>query len=223
MNIINTADGSHTIFLPGMNEQYHSVNGAITEALYVYIDKGYRFCTAPRPVVFEVGFGTGLNCLLTAVEAEKMQRKTLYISIEKFLLSNEIINRLNYGQMISAEAEKIFEKIHTARWNTEIQISPFFSLMKMEADLLHFEPVFAEKCDVIYFDAFGPDKQPEMWTPAVFSKISGLISDGGIFVTYSAKGEVRRNLAASGFVMERLPGPPGKFQMLRGIKQKANI
>jgi tRNA U34 5-methylaminomethyl-2-thiouridine-forming methyltransferase MnmC len=223
MNIINTADGSPTVFLPGLNEQYHSVNGAITESVYVYIDKGYRFCIAPRPVVFEVGFGTGLNCLLTAVEAKKMQRKTFYISIEKFPLNNEIINQLNYGQLISAEAEMIFEKIHAARWNSEVQISPFFSLLKIEADLLQFESVFTEKCDVIYFDAFGPDKQPEMWTPAVFSKISELLYVGGIFVTYSAKGEVRRNLSASGFVMERLPGPPGKFQMLRGIKQKAKI
>jgi tRNA U34 5-methylaminomethyl-2-thiouridine-forming methyltransferase MnmC len=223
MKIINTADGSHTIFLPAMNEQYHSVNGAITEAVYIYIDKGYRFCAAREPVIFEIGFGTGLNCLLTAVEAGKIRRKTRYISIEKFPLNKEIISQLNYGQLISAEAEKIFEKIHTARWNTEIQISPFFSLLKIEDDLLHFEPVLSEKCDVIYFDAFGPDKQPEMWTPAVFSKISGLISDGGIFVTYSAKGEVRRNLATAGFTMERLPGPPGKFQMLRGIKQMANI
>jgi tRNA U34 5-methylaminomethyl-2-thiouridine-forming methyltransferase MnmC len=223
MEIINTADGSHTIFLPGMNEQYHSVNGAITESDYVYVDKGYRFCDTPEPVVFEVGFGTGLNCLLTALESEKMQRKTKYISIEKFPLNTEIISQLNYGKMISAHAERIFNKIHAASWNSVITISPLFSILKIEADLLRFEPPFAEECDVIYFDAFGPDKQPEMWTPAILNKISGLISYGGVFVTYSAKGEVRRNLAACGLVMQRLPGPPGKFQMLRGIKQKANI
>jgi tRNA U34 5-methylaminomethyl-2-thiouridine-forming methyltransferase MnmC len=223
MEIINTADGSHTIFLPGMNEQYHSVNGAITESDYVFVDKGYRFCDTPEPVVFEVGFGTGLNCLLTALESEKMQRKTKYISIEKYPLNTEIISQLNYCKMISADAELIFNKIHAASWNSEITISPFFSLLKLEADLLRFEPPFDEKCNVIYFDAFGPDKQPELWTPAIFNTISRLISDGGVFVTYSAKGEVRRNLAACGLVMERLPGPPGKFQMLRGIKQKANI
>jgi tRNA U34 5-methylaminomethyl-2-thiouridine-forming methyltransferase MnmC len=223
MEIINTADGSHTIFLPGMNEQYHSVNGAITESDYVFVDKGYRFCDTPEPVVFEVGFGTGLNCLLTALESEKMQRKTKYISIEKYPLNTEIISQLNYCKMISADAELIFNKIHAASWNSVITISPFFSLLKLEADLLRFEPPFDEKCNVIYFDAFGPDKQPELWTPAIFNTISGLISDGGVFVTYSAKGEVRRNLAACGLVMERLPGPPGKFQMLRGIKQKANI
>ena len=223
MEIINTADGSHTIYVPGMNEQYHSVNGAITEAEYVYVDKGYRFCDSPEPVVFEVGFGTGLNCLLTALESEKMQRKTRYIGIEKYPLNTEIISQLNYCQLISADAETIFNKIHASQWNTVVTISPFFSLLKIEADLLLFDPVFAEKCDVIYFDAFGPDKQPEMWTPAIFDKIAGLISDGGVFVTYSAKGEVRRNLVDCGLVMERLPGPPGKFQMLRGIKQKANI
>jgi tRNA U34 5-methylaminomethyl-2-thiouridine-forming methyltransferase MnmC len=223
MEIINTADGSHTIFLPGINEQYHSLNGAITESDYVYVDKGYRFCDTPEPVVFEVGFGTGLNCLLTALESEKMRRKTKYISIEKFPLNSEIISRLNYGQMISAQAEKIFETIHAAEWNSEVQISPFFGLLKIDADLLKFKPPFDEKCNVIYFDAFGPNKQPELWTPAIFNTISGLISDGGIFVTYSAKGEVRRNLASCGLAMQRLPGPPGKFQMLRGIKQMANI
>jgi tRNA U34 5-methylaminomethyl-2-thiouridine-forming methyltransferase MnmC len=223
MEIITTADGSHTIFVPGMNEQYHSVNGAITEADYVYVDKGYRFCDSPEPVVFEVGFGTGLNCLLTALESEKMQRKTRYIGIEKYPLNTEIISQLNYCQMISSDAERIFNKIHVASWNTVVTISPFFSLLKIEADLLVFDPCFSEKCDVIYFDAFGPDKQPEIWTPAIFNKIAGLISDGGVFVTYSAKGEVRRNLADCGLVMERLPGPPGKFQMMRGIKQKANI
>lgn len=223
MHIINTADGSPTIFLPEMNEQYHSTNGAITEADYVYIDKGYRFCTAPEPVVFEVGFGTGLNCLLTAIEANRLQRKTKYISIEKFPLKNEIISQLNYGTLISGEATAIFSKIHSASWNNEIQINPFFTLLKLETDLLLFEPGFIENCDVIYFDAFGPDKQPEMWTPAVFSKIYALVSGGGIIVTYSAKGDVRRNLSNTGFAMERLPGPPGKFQMLRGIKQTANI
>lgn len=223
MEIINTADGSHTIFVPDMNEQFHSVNGAITEADYVYVDKGYRFYDSSEPVVFEVGFGTGLNCLLTVLESEKMQRKTRYIGIEKYPLSTEIIGQLNYCQMISADAEKIFKKIHLAGWNTELAISPFFSLLKIEADLLRFDPVFVEKCNVIYFDAFGPDKQPEMWTPAILSKIAGLISDGGVFVTYSAKGQVRRNLADCGLVMERLPGPPGKFQMLRGIKQMSNI
>lgn len=223
MNIINTADGSHTIFLPEMNEQYHSVNGAITESMFVYIERGYLFCTAPEPVIFEAGFGTGLNCLLTALEAGKLQRKTKYISIEKFPLNSEIISRLNYGQMISAQAEKIFDNIHAAEWNSEVQISPFFGLLKIEADLLRFEPTFENKFDVLYFDAFGPDKQPEMWTPAIFSKLSDLLADDGIFVTYSAKGEVRRNLASCGLAMQRLPGPPGKFQMLRGIKQMANI
>ena len=223
MNIINTADGSHTVYLPELNEQYHSVNGAITESVFVYIDKGYRFCSKSNPVVFEVGFGTGLNCLLTAVEAEKMKRKTRYISVEKFPLSTAIISQLNYGKLISDEAQETYEKIHNAGWNREFQLNPYFSLLKIEADLHLFEPIGAEKYDVIYFDAFGPDKQPDLWTPAIFSKISGAISDGGIFVTYSAKGEVRRNLAAAGFTMERLPGPPGKFQMLRGIKQMSNI
>ena len=223
MQIINTADGSHTLFVPELNEQYHSVNGAITESAYVYIEKGYCFCDATAPVVFEAGFGTGLNCLLTALEAQKLKRKTKYIGIEMYPLGNEIVSSLNYARMLSVEAETVFGQIHAAPWNSETPINPYFSVLKIQADLLLFEPNFSEKCHVVYFDAFGPDKQPEMWTSAVFAKITDLLADNGVFVTYSAKGEVRRNLAACGLAMERLPGPPGKFQMLRGIKQKANI
>lgn len=217
--VIPTADGSKTLFLPEMNEQYHSVNGAITESEYVFIEKGYQFHPSPEPKIFEVGFGTGLNALLTAIQAAKSQRKTTFYSVEKYPLEDNLISELNYGRLISEEAQKLFEKIHLCAWNKKVEISSFFSLQKIQSDILTSPLEGIEKCDIIYFDAFGPDKQPEMWTPEIFRKIFNLSSPESVFVTYSAKGEVRRQLAAVGFQMERLPGPPGKKQMLRGIKK----
>ena len=223
MQIINTSDGSHTIYLPEMDEQYHSVNGAITESNFVYIDKGYNYHASKNPKVFEVGFGTGLNCLLTALQAEHIKRPTLYVTIEKYPLQNDIICQLNFGRLISENARIVFEKIHTSKWNEVVHISENFNLFKIKGDLIDINLTQIENCDVIYFDAFGPDKQPEMWTPHIFRKIYSITSPKGVLVTYSAKGVVRRQLAASGFKMERLPGPPGKIQMLRGIKSEANI
>lgn len=222
MELIVTGDGSHTIFMPELNEQYHSLNGAITESEYVYIEKGFRFCKLKNPTVFEVGFGTGLNCLLTLAEATRSKRHTKYLAIEKYPLDAEMIQKLNYGSF-SPDMGDFFKKIHQAPWNEATEISEFFTLQKLHADLLDYQFENSDKADVIYFDAFGPDKQPEMWTPAVFSSVFNLSADNAVFVTYSAKGEVRRQLAACGFAMERLPGPPGKNQMLRGIKLLSKI
>ena len=223
MQIIKTSDGSQTIYLPEINEQYHSLNGAFTESEYVYIDNGYRFFQGKNPKIFEVGFGTGLNCLLTALQAEQLKKPTMYISIEKFPLEKNVTDQLNYGRLFSDDSKHIFELIHKCQWNKEVQISEYFRLLKIEGDILNYSLADIENCNVIYFDAFGPDKQPEMWTPLIFNKISSLTSAGGVLVTYSAKGDVRRALAASGFEMERLPGPPGKIHMLRGIKKEAKI
>ena len=219
--VIPTADGSKTLFLPEIDEQYHSVNGAMTESEYVFLEKGYKFHTSRKPKVFEVGFGTGLNALLTALQAEKSQRKTTFYSIEKYPLENNLIRELNYGMLISVEAQNLFEKIHSCAWNEKVEISPFFSLQKIHADILVSPLNEIGKCDIFYYDAFGPDKQPEMWTPEIFKKIYNLGAPECVLVTYSAKGEVRRQLTAAGFQMERLPGPPGKKQMMRGIKKNS--
>jgi tRNA U34 5-methylaminomethyl-2-thiouridine-forming methyltransferase MnmC len=218
--VINTGDGSKTLFIPQMNEQYHSVNGAITESEYVYLNKGYRHNTSIKPVVFEVGFGTGLNTLLTAQWAEKQKRETTYISIEKYPLNKELIDQLNYGKLISVSAESIYKKIHEAAWGDEINISDYFKLLKIEGDLTNYQFKFDEKFDIIYFDAFGPDKQAEMWNPEIFKRIYHASASNSVFVTYSAKGEIRRQLQNCGYTMERLPGPPGKRQMLRGTKNE---
>lgn len=216
--VIETADGSKTLYLPEMDEQYHSVYGAIAESNFVFIEKGYLYHKSNTPTIFEVGFGTGLNCLLTAVLAEKQKRKTAYITIEKYPLKQELLQQLNYDHQISKDAKVVFNKIHNCDWNKPVQISTYFSLHKLNSDLTQDSLEKVESCDIVYFDAFGPDKQTEMWTPEIFRKIYGIGSPGCVFVTYSAKGEVRRQLAATGYQMERLPGPPGKLQMLRGIK-----
>ena len=216
--LIETADGSKTIFIPEMNEQYHSVNGAITESEYVFVNKGFVFQQKKDPVIFEVGFGAGLNALLTAVNAEKNKRPTIYYTIEKYPLGAETINALAYGEIISNEAVDIYEKIHFCEWEKTVQISHFFYIHKINADLIDFPVNSIPTFDIVYFDAFGPDKQPEMWTPEIFRKIYANSSPGAVFVTYSAKGEVRRQLTNVGFEVERLPGPPGKMHMIRGTK-----
>jgi tRNA U34 5-methylaminomethyl-2-thiouridine-forming methyltransferase MnmC len=216
--IKHTADGSPTLFLPEMNEHYHSVNGAITESDYVFVEKGYRFQTSKKPVIFEVGFGTGLNALLTALEADKQRRPTRYISIEKNPLEENIIQQLNYGNCISEKAKLLFDKLHNCPWGDEQPVSNYFSLLKIHTDIFDYYPEKFTFCDVIYFDAFAPDKQPEIWNKLIFDKIFSITASKGVFVTYSAKGEVRRQLNKTGFKMERLPGPPGKKEMLRGIK-----
>ncbi len=216
--IIDTGDGSKTLFIPEMDEQYHSVNGALTESEYVFLDKGYNQHESESPKIFEVGFGTGLNALLTAVWAEKLKRKTTFVSIENYPLDTETIKALDYGKLISEEAHSVYQRIHEAPWEQKSKISEYFQLTKIKADLITCDLNFNKYFDIIYFDAFGPDKQPTMWDAEIFKKIYNVTADNGIFVTYSAKGLVRRQLQDCGFIMERLPGPPGKRQMLRGTK-----
>ena len=211
-----TLDGSHTIYIPEMDEHYHSTNGAIQEALHIYIAKAYNFSQAAQPVVFEVGFGTGLNALLTALEAERLQRKTLYVSIEKYPLETNEWVQLNYPQLIGNEAVPLFSALHSAEWGREVAVSQFFILKKLHADLADFPEI--SMADVIYFDAFAPNKQASMWTAEIFSFVYSHTNPNGVLTTYCAKGDVRRTLQSVGYSVERTDGPPGKREMLRGIK-----
>lgn len=218
--IVKTSDGSNTLYVRELDEQYHSVHGAVTESGHVFIKNGWQALpNKPHIVVFEVGMGTGLNCLLTALKAFDEGREVTYHAVEKYPLSTQIISGIGYGKLFGDRGQEIFEKIHQANWNEMSLIFPGFNLMKIETDLLLFDGWQELKADLVYFDAFGPDKQPEMWTPEIFMKISGLTRLGGIIVTYAAKGEVRRRMSTAGFLMERLPGPPGKREMLRGIRK----
>ncbi|PIF02419.1 MAG: SAM-dependent methyltransferase [Draconibacterium sp.] len=216
---VTTSDGSHTLFLPDLNEHYHSKNGAITESEHVYINAGLLHSKVQNPVIFEAGFGTGLNALLTALESEKNKKHTTYYTIEKYPLEQQVTTLLNYGIVLPAPASHLFQQIHNTAWNTLNTISPFFKIKKIKADLLTFDISQLTFFNIIYFDAFGPDKQPDMWTDELLGKIALNTATDGIFVTYSAKGSVRRSLMNCGFDMEKLPGPPGKNEMLRGIKK----
>ena len=214
--IIKTSDGSHTIYVPEIDEHYHSVHGAVQESTVIFINSGFDFCKADPISILEVGFGTGLNALLTAIKSIEGTREVNYTSIENYPLDNKTISSLNYNEFAGENGREIFHLIHLSPWNTRVNICKNFNLHKMEADFT--KEKLPGKYDLIYFDAFGPDKQPEMWTRKMFSGISDVTNKKGILVTYSAKGEVKRSLIACGFEVTLLPGPPGKRQMIRAVK-----
>ena len=214
--IIKTSDGSHTIYVPEIDEHYHSVHGAVQESTVIFINSGFDFCKADPISILEVGFGTGLNALLTAIKSIEGTREVNYTSIENYPLGNKTISSLNYNEFAGENGREIFHLIHLSPWNTRVNICKNFNLHKMEADFT--KEKLPGKYDLIYFDAFGPDKQPEMWTRKMFSGISDVTNKKGILVTYSAKGEVKRSLKACGFEVTLLPGPPGKRQMIRAVK-----
>jgi tRNA U34 5-methylaminomethyl-2-thiouridine-forming methyltransferase MnmC len=214
--IIVTEDGSHTLFVPELNEHYHSVHGAIQESDFIFIKSGLDYCKTNPARIFEVGFGTGLNTFLTCVNATAQNRKIEYTSIENNPLPGYLIDSLNYKNMVGSEYSKVFEQLHSCNWNVPERINKNFTLLKIKADLTDYE--VQGNFDLIYFDAFGPDKQPEMWSDAIFEKVSGITDRNGILVTYSAKGSVQRALKKNGFEVDLLPGPPGKRQIIRAIK-----
>lgn len=216
LTLLSTLDGSHTIYVPDLDEHYHSVNGAVQESRHIFINYGFHFCTAAPLRIFEVGFGTGLNALLTAEEAMKGNREVHYTSLEKFPLGGDILRQLNHGAYAGAEGRHLSELISEAPWGISQGICRNFVIRKINGDLV--ADIFEGTFDLIYFDAFGPEKQPEMWTPEIFYKIASMTVRGGILVTYSAKGQVKRNLRNAGFSTELLPGPPGKRQVMRAVK-----
>jgi tRNA U34 5-methylaminomethyl-2-thiouridine-forming methyltransferase MnmC len=214
--IIITSDGSHTIYVPEIDEHYHSVHGAVQESTHIFIKNGFEICKADPLNIFEVGFGTGLNALLTAIKCISGNIEVNYTSIEKYPLDESVIRSLNYSDFAGENAKEIFQAIHSVPWNVSINICKNFNLKKIEADLTTY--TISGRYDLIYFDAFGPDKQPEMWTREIFDKIASITNRHGIFVTYSAKGEVRRALKSSGFEVTLIPGPPGKRQIISAVK-----
>ena len=212
-----TKDGSDTLFIPDLNEHYHSVNGAITESNHVFIQAGLKSILphVQKLHVLEIGFGTGLNAWLTFVEAQKSKKTVYYTGIEVYPLSFEIIRQLDFS--LSSKDENHFHQFHHCEWNVLNQLSKTFYLQKQQTDFTIVN-LSNEKFDLIYFDAFAPDIQPEMWTSDNFFKLYTCLKPAGILTTYSAKGQVRRNMQQAGFTVERLPGPPGKREMLRAIK-----
>lgn len=228
-----TADGSATLFVPELNEHYHSVKGARTESQHIFIDMGLNASEAVEPHILEIGFGTGFNALLTLETAERSLRKVHYTGIELYPLSWDIVEPLGYSNT------PLFKTLHMIPWGEDAIITPHFTLRKVQADVNN---VFMCPCgnlsaentvipdsnrgigtathwDIIYFDAFAPEKQPEMWSQELFNRLYVIMNPKGILTTYCAKGIVRRMLQAAGFTVERLPGPPGgKREILRARK-----
>ena len=219
--IVITADGSSTIHLPDWNEQYHSKHGAIQEAYHVFIKTGLHHFLDTYKVsnlsILEIGFGTGLNAFITWLEAVKLKLNVQYNGVEGYPVSMDEIAQLNYVTVLKAENDQsVFYKLHEVNWDSEHQITPEFSLIKRALFFSKIEDKNAH--DIIYFDAFGARVQPELWTEAIFLKMYTALKKGGVLVTYAAKGSVRRAMQAVGFIVERLPGPPGKREMLRATK-----
>ncbi len=214
--LIISGDGSHTVFVPELNEHYHSIHGAVQESSIVFINNGLAFSRADPVHIFEVGFGTGLNALLACVYCSMSRRKARFVSVEKYPLDKSITERFNHASFAGNEGMELFRRIHDAEWGIETVINEYFTLQKLEFDLVHESP--EGNYNLIFFDAFGPEKQPEMWSQSIFRKISSITLPSGILVTYSAKGEVKRNLRAEGFKVELLPGPPHKRDVLRATK-----
>lgn len=215
-----TADGSHTLFVPTLNEHYHSVNGAMQESTHIFIDAGLHHCDKTEISVFEVGFGTGLNAFLTLLDSRISGKTIHYTTIEAYPLDESIIRNLNYADKYAEVERDLFYQLHASDWNKEIPITNQFYLTKLEADFISFDLSSLNKpVDVIYFDAFAPEKQPNMWSQPIFDHLYSITAPYGILVTYCAKGIVRRIMQQAGYKVERLPGPPGKREMLRAIKE----
>lgn len=227
--IITTADGSTTIHLPDWNEQYHSKHGAIQEAYHVFINTGLHHFISHKSIseieseskvdisILEIGLGTGLNAFITLLEAEKLKLNINYVGIEGYPVPMEEVEQLNYTSELKVEDKShVFLKLHELPWGTPCEINQNFSLTKEHKmfDTIMYEDTF----HLIYFDAFGARVQPELWTTVIFENMYTALKKGGVLVTYAARGSVRRAMQAVGFSVEKLPGPPGKREMLRATK-----
>lgn len=217
--IIITGDGSHSIFVPGLNEHYHSVFGAVQESSHIFISNGLERCPAPSLSVLEIGFGTGLNALLTFHRTFETKQALYYEAWEKYPLTAAEYETLNYPRFTGIDPA-LYTALSEAPWNDLHEIAPGAVLHKVLGDITGFcsERFF----DLVYFDAFGPDVQPELWTAGVFRRISSQQRAGAILVTYSVKGSVTRNLIECGYRIDKVPGPPGKRQITVAIKEKTS-
>ncbi len=216
IKIIVTGDGSHSLLNEALDETYHSRHGAVQESMHVFIEQGFNYLREKQKPellsILEVGFGTGLNALLTLTESIKSGLKTSYTSLETYPLDTDVWMTLNYP-----DPYNLYKRLHQAEWQKWAEIHLDFNLLKIEKPLQLVELAPAQ-FDLIYFDAFAPNKQPEMWELPVLEKAVKALASGGIFVTYCAKGQLKRDLKALGLIVESLPGPPGKREMVRALK-----
>ena len=206
-----TNDGSATLYVKELDEHYHSVKGALTESEHIFRDCAFLYRSNGEQVrILEIGFGTGLNAVVTAMAANS-EHPVHYISIEKYPVDSDTLSQLKYGEIVN---EKLYNDIINAEWNREVEITPFFTLEKIEGDYLIDN--LPSNIDVIYFDAFAPEKQPEMWSRKAFERLYATANLNAVLTTYCSKGVIRRMLSEIGFKVERIAGPPnGKREILR--------
>jgi len=215
--VITTSDGSKTIQIEDWNEQYHSVHGAVQEAEHVFIKNGLSLFQNRGISILEIGFGTGLNALITLIRSKELNLKVHYAGVEAYPVSKDELDQLNYISCLNAtDFKQEFRKMHTSPWERDVSISEDFTLHKRQQDFSEIKDISA--FDLVYFDAFGARVQPELWTEIIFKKMFEAMKPNSILVTYSAKGSVRRAMQAVRFEVERLPGPPGKREMLRATR-----
>ena len=212
-----TADGSHTVVNQALDKPYHSIHGAYQESQRVYIELGLLAAFelfANQPLrVFEMGFGTGLNALLTAREAQARQRQVAYTAIDAYPLSEADARQLNYDALLGTV---YLPALHESTWNEPVAVNPYFNLTKLESRLQDLQT--ADRFHLIYYDAFAPTAQPELWEPDIFRQLAGLLMPGGLLTTYCSRSYVQRNMRAAGLTVEKHPGPAHKRDILRAVK-----
>jgi tRNA U34 5-methylaminomethyl-2-thiouridine-forming methyltransferase MnmC len=214
--IVLTEDGSHSVLHPELHETYHSIHGAIQESEHTFIGAGLRQCKQSSLNILEIGLGTGLNAFLTLIEIGKTRQKVFYTAVELYPISPESAASLNYPDLIAKDKKNIFYLLHTSPWQKYMSLTRDFDLYKIQEDFTKLR--LTEMYDLIYFDAFSPEKQPEMWTNERFQMLYDCCNPNAILTTYCAKGAVRRALQTAGFSVERIPGAKGKREMLRARK-----
>lgn len=215
--IILTKDGSTSIFLPELNETYHSKFGAIQEANHVFIKNGLSLLNDKSVSILEIGFGTGLNAFITFLEAQKSNQSINYVGVEAYPVEMEIVSQLNYVSQLEAKKDQsIFDKIHQCDWEIKNSITSNYNLTKRNQKIEDISDL--SKFNLIYFDAFGFDVQPELWNDEIFQKMYDALLPKGIIVTYACRTSIKKAMLKAGFFVEKLPGAPGKREMLRAIK-----
>lgn len=215
IKIITTHDGSHSLLNEELQETYHSTHGAMQESVYVFIKQGLELVKSSSTIrVLEIGFGTGLNAFLTAQWANLQMKPIQYFTIERYPVPETIWKELNYAQ--PGEEKVLFEQLHQASWQQWNPITNHFSIYKCEGSLQETD-LMKQRSDIVFFDAFAPNKQPAMWELPVLEKVVATLEPGGVFVTYCAKGRVKRDLKSLGLEVLSIPGPPGKREMIRCI------
>lgn len=220
--IKTTSDGSKTLFINDLEENYHSHHGALQEAQHVFINNGLKLLNDYEINILELGFGTGLNVLVTIDEFLKTDKNHVfhYFTIEKYPVQDNEVKDLAYDSLFEgAQFSEIYQKVHTCEWNITTEILPRFYFTKYQCDFFELEKLNLPAIDLVYYDCFGARVQPDLWEKPLFKMVTDTMKKGGLLTTYSSKGSVRRILQELGMHVEKKAGPPGKREMINAVKE----